>query len=361
VSQSASNPPPTNTDADYQRWLVALKQSFRQRQLKAAVAVNRELLAFYWQLGSDIVHKQSQSQWGDGFLARLSDDLINEFPQVKGFSLRNLKYIRQWVGYWQPLSQQPEFGQQLVAQLTAIPWGHNLLLVSKCQSSAEACFYLGQCQQQGWSRAVLTHQIDSQLWQRQGQAVSNFAETLPPAQSDLAQQSLKDPYVFDFLTLTADYNERELEQSLTQHITQFLLELGAGFAYVGKQVPLQVGDQDFYLDLLFYHTRLHCYVVVELKVTDFKPEYAGKLNFYINAVDGQIKTDHDQPTIGLLLCQTKDKLIAEYALKGISTPIGVSEYQLQHALPPELESQLPSIEQIERELGPELAAKGDKP
>lgn len=347
------------SNADYQQWLTDLKQAFRQRQLKAAVAVNTELLSFYWQLGQDILQKQQNSQWGDGFLNQLSQDLSTEFPEVKGFSLRNLKYIRQWVSFW---NREGEIGQQAVAQFCQIPWGHNLVLISKCNSLDEARYYVNAIQQQGWSRNVLVHQVESQLWQREGQSISNFEETLPAVQSDLAQQTLKDPYVFDFLNLTSDYNERELENALTQHISQFLLELGAGFAYVGKQVPVAVGDKDFYIDLLFYHVRLHCYVVIELKTGDFKPEYAGKLNFYINAVDGEIKTEQDKPTIGLLLCRSKDKLIAEYALKGIDTPMGISEYQLTQAIPAELQDKLPSIEQIERELAEELnKMEGDKP
>jgi len=234
--------------------------------------------------------------------------------------------------------------------LFLIPWGHNLKIISKSQSIEEALFYVKNTIKYGWSRAVLTHQIDSKLWQRKGKAISNFSKTLPATQSDLAQQTLKDPYVFDFLNLTNEYNERALEQGLVQHITQFLLELGAGFAYIGKQVPLQVGKRNFFLDLLFYHTQLHCYVVIELKTTDFEPEHAGKLNFYIKAVDEQLRKKGDQPTIGILLCKEKDKLVAEYALSDINKPIGVSEYQLTQSLPENLKSSLPSIDQIEAEL-----------
>lgn len=244
--------------------------------------------------------------------------------------------------------------KQAVAQLIQIPWGHNLVIISKANSQQEALYYIAVTQKHGWSRSVLIHQIESGLYQREGQAISNFDQTLPSEQSDLVQQSLKDPYLFDFLTLTQDYNERELEQGLVKHITQFLLELGAGFAYMGKQVPITVGDSDFYLDLLFYHTQLHCYVVIELKATAFAPEHAGKLNFYLNAVDAQLKQAGDQPTIGLLLCKNKDKLIAEYALKGIDKPIGVSEYQLTQALPDNLKPSLPSIEELEAELAKEI-------
>lgn len=341
-------------DEAYRGWLSALKQRFMQTRIQAAVRVNQELLQFYWQLGEQIIEKQQSAQWGEGFLAQLSLDLSKAFPDIKGFSKRNLELIRQWYRYW---SQDPAIAQQAVAQITAIPWGHNQVIINKCQSTEEALFYLAGIPKHGWSRNVLVHQIESGLYQREGKAISNFEQTLPPLQSDLAQQSLKDPYVFDFLSLTDNYNERELEKGLVKHITQFLLELGAGFAYMGQQVPIAVGDRDFYLDLLFYHTQLHCYVVIELKTTDFEPEYAGKLNFYINAVDAQLKKDSDQATIGLLLCRKKDKLIAEYALNGINTPIGVSEYQLTQALPDNLKSSLPSIEEIEAELAGEL--RGD--
>jgi len=248
----------------------------------------------------------------------------------------------------------PAIGQQAVAQLVQIPWGHNLKIISKCQHSSEALYYVQKTRQHGWSRAVLTHQLESGLWQREGQAQNNFDSTLPAAQSDLARQTLKDPYVFDFLTLTQSYNEKELEQGLTDHITQFLLELGTGFAYLGKQVKLPVGQREFYLDLLFYHTQLHCYVVIELKTGSFEPEHAGKLNFYIKAVDEQLRTDGDAPTIGILLCKNKDKLVAEYALSDMQKPMGVSEYQLTQSLPENLQSTLPSIEDIEQELGGEV-------
>lgn len=340
---------------EYQQWLGSLKQAFRQRQLKAAVAVNTQLLEFYWHLGQEIVEKQQSSTWGQGFLTQLSKDLMAEFPDVKGFSKRNLEQIRRWYLFW---NSDAAIAKQAATQCLQIPWWHNIVIVTKAQSHEEALFYVAQTQQYGWSRNVLTHQMESQLWQRTGSTVTNFKQTLPAVQSDLAQQTLKDPYVFDFLSLTEDYNEHELEKELVSHISQFLLELGAGFAYIGKQVPVAVGDKDFYIDLLFYHVRLHCYVVIELKTGDFKPEYAGKLNFYINAVDGEIKTEQDQPTIGLLLCRSKDKLIAEYALKGIDTPMGISEYQLTQALPSDLEDKLPSIEQIERELALELNQRG---
>lgn len=338
---------PPHERTEYRQWLGALKTRFRQVQIKAAVAVNTELLRFYWELGADIAVRQTKHAWGSGFLENLSRDLTREFPDMKGFSRRNLERVRQWHLYW---AGEAAIATQLVAQLTAIPWGHNLTIISKCQSQAEALYYVQQTQAHGWSRAVLTHQIESGLWQREGQAISNFAQTLPAPQSDLAAQVLKDPYVFDFLSLAPEHTERELEKALLEHITQFLLELGAGFAYMGRQVPLQVGEREFFLDLLFYHARLHCYVVIELKTVDFEPEFAGKLNFYLKAVDAQLKGEHDAPTIGLLLCKSKDRLVAEYALSDIHKPLGLASYQLSHELPQALRDKLPSIEALEMEL-----------
>ncbi len=336
---------------DYRAWLGDLKARFRQVQLKAAVAVNTELLQFYWGLGADIVAKQATQAWGSGFLEKLSQDLMQEFPGMKGFSKRNLEQIRRWYSFW-PL--QPAIAKQAASQLLAIPWWHNVVIMTKCQSHTEALYYVQQSQAHGWSRAVLTHQIESGLWQREGKALTNFAQTLPPPQSDLAAQILKDPYVFDFLSLTPEHTERELERGLIDYITQFLLKLGAGFAYMGRQVPLQVGERAFFLDLLFYHARLHCYVVVELKTVDFEPEFAGKLNFYLKAVDEQLRGGHDAPTIGLLLCKSKDRLVAEYALSDIQKPLGLATYTLSHTLPEALRDKLPSIEVLETELGGEL-------
>ena len=348
---------------EYRAWLGDLKTRYRQVQLKAAVAVNTAMLQFYWELGADMVVKQKQFAWGSGFVSQLSADLMREFPEVRGFSVRNLKYIRQWHEYWvdaAPIGQQPvaQLAKQPVAQILCIPWGHNLAILAKCKQHDEALYYAQATQTYGWSRSVLVHQIESGLWQREGKAITNFEQTLPAAQSDLAVQMLKDPYKFDFLSLTKEHTERELETDLIAHTTQFLLELGAGFAYIGRQVPLQVGEREYFLDLLFYHTRLHCHVVVELKTVDFEPEFAGKLNFYIKAVDEQLRGEGDQPTIGLLLCKSKDRLVAEYALSDIQKPMGLSTYTLSHTLPEALRDKLPSIEAIERELGLD---GGDKP
>lgn len=370
---------------EYREWLKEIKQRLRQAQVKAAVQVNTALLSFYWELGADIVERQKTAQWGSGFLKQLSADLMAEFPDMKGFSHNNLQYIKRWYLFYakgvsncgtgcstigqqpvaqlagssdrelvsQPVAQKDETQkvQRIVAQLVQIPWSHNLVIISKCKDVTEALYYVTKTIEHNWSRNVLTHQIESGLYQREGKAVTNFAATLPAPQSDLAQQLIKDPYNFDFLTLTKDYNERELEKALTDHITKFLLELGAGFAYVGRQKELQVGQREFFLDLLFYHTKLHCYVVIELKTDEFEPEHAGKLNFYLKAVDEQLRGDRDEPTIGILLCKTRDRVVVEYALSDIYKPMGVSEYQLTRALPDNLKPSLPSIEELEAEFG----------
>jgi len=372
------------TDKEYQQWLADIKEKARKTQIKAAVKVNTELLNFYWELGTDILEKQANAKWGDGFLLQLSKDLMSEFPDMKGFSKRNLELIRQWYLFYsqdsrtdqiakQPVSQlrmeqkiqQPveqitqrtalqlsadRVVQPAIPQITQIPWGHNIAIISKCKNIEEALYYVQNTMIHNWSRSVLVHQIENGLYKREGKSVNNFALTLPKAHSDLAIQTLKDPYIFDFLSMTNDYNERELENALVVHVTQFLLELGAGFAYLGKQVPLQVGEREFFIDLLFYHTKLRCYVVIELKTSDFEPEHAGKLNFYLKAVDSLLRTEQDKPTIGILICKKKDKVVVEYALSDIHKPIGVSEYQLTQSLPKKLKSSLPSIEQIEKEL-----------
>lgn len=340
-------------NTDYIKWISSLKVKFKQAQLKAATKVNSTLLNFYWELGEEIVSKQKDTTWGSNFIPQLSRDLQKEFPDIKGFSERNIKYMRQLILFYIPKSSK---GQQLVAQNTKqlvsqIPWGQNIVILTKCKNLDEALFYVSETIENGWSRAVLTHQIESNLWKRQGKAITNFTERMPKVDSDLANQIIKDPYDFEFLTLTKDFKEKELEKGLVTHITQFLLELGSGFAFVGKQVPLTVGNKDFYIDLLFYHIKLRCYVVIELKAVDFEPEFAGKLNFYLNVVDGELKHKDDNPTIGMLLCKGKDKMVVEYALKNIDSPIGVSEYQITESLPKEFQSALPTVEQIEAEFG----------
>lgn len=299
-------------DNEYLELIKNLKEKIYNVQIKVFINANKELLTFYWELGKTIIEKQKKSSWGDGFLNQLSKDLIEEFPDMKGFSERNLKYIRQWYSFY---NKDIPIGQQAVAQLEKeavtpfiqIPWGHNIVIISKCKNIDEAIYYVKNTLNYGWSRSVLINQIESNLYNREGKAITNFSEVLPKIQSDLAKQTLKDPYIFDFLSLTKDYNELELENELINHISKFLLELGAGFAYIGKQIHIEVGERDFFIDLLFYHTNLHCYVVIELKTVEFEPEHAGKLNFYIKAVDKKYRKELDNPTIGILLCKSKNK------------------------------------------------------
>lgn len=331
------------TSADYQVWLKNLKIQIQSAQQRAALAVNQELLKLYWQIGNDILQRQQQQGWGSKIIDQLAQDLRQAFPELKGFSARNLKYMRRFAETW----QDSEIVQQPAAQL---PWFHICTVMDKLKTGSERQWYMQKAVEYGWSRNVLVHQIESRLLERQGNAATNFAQTLPSPQSELAQQTLKDPYIFDFLSIGADAHERDIEQALTQHISQFLLELGAGFAFVGKQVHLEVGEQDFYLDLLFYHLKLRCYLVIELKAGDFTPSHIGQLSFYLSAVDEHFKTEHDAPTIGLLLCKNRNKVIAEYALRDNSKPIGVAEYQISQSLPPNFEDKLPSIERIEQEL-----------
>ncbi|MBL4774913.1 MAG: DUF1016 family protein [Mariprofundus sp.] len=340
-------------DHDYKLFIHALKEQVQSSQIKASISVNRELLNLYWLIGSNIVEKQKKATWGSGFIKQVSHDLQQEFPDMKGFSARNLERMRKWYLYW---GKDESIASQVVSQLDSapifqIPWGQNLVIIAKSDDQHEAIFYVQKTIENNWSRAVLTHQIESSLYQRQGKGMHNFTTSLPKPHSDLAIQTLKDPYCFDFLTMREAYDERELEAALVDNIMAFLLELGAGFAFVGKQYKLAIGDKDFYIDLLFYHIKLHCYVVVELKTGAFKPEFAGKLNFYISAVDDLLASKQDQPTIGILICKSSHQTIVEYALKDVHKPMGVSEYELTRHIPENLKSSLPSIEDIEAELG----------
>lgn len=333
----------TEPPEGYAEWLVSLKNRIHVTQQRATLAVNAELLSLYWQIGSDILARQAAQGWGAKVIDRLSHDLREAFPDMKGFSPRNLKYMRAFAQAW----TDPEFVQEVLAQL---PWYHHLALLEKLDGLDERRWYVEQALAHNWSRNVLVMQIESRLLERQGQAVTNFAHALPAPQSDLARESLKDPYRLDFLGLGEEALEREIEKALVEHVTDFLLELGAGFAFVGRQVHLEVGGEDFYLDLLFYHLSLRCYVVIELKAGEFKPEHLGQLGFYLTAVDMQVKDAADGPTIGLLLCKSKNKVVAEYALHDNAKPLGIAEYQLVQALPEQLLTSLPTVEQIEREL-----------
>lgn len=340
-------------DKEYKKFLVELKEKVKNSQLKAAVKVNYELLNLYWELGKKITEKQKEYSWGDSFISNLSNDLKKEFPDMKGFSVQNLKNIRYWYLFYaeyliglQPVSQL----KKIENKIKSIPWGHNQRIMYKCKNVREAIFYVEKTIENGWSRTILEHQIDSKLYERLGSAISNFDSRLPKVQSELAKQTIKDPYNFDFLTLRDKYDERELEDALVKQITSFLLELGTGFSYIGRQVHLKVGDSDFYIDLLFYHVKLHCYVVVELKTEKFKPDFAGQLNFYVTAVNRDLKSQEDNQTIGILICKDKDNVVAEYSLANISQPIGISKYEISKLLEKEYKSSLPSIEEIEQSI-----------
>jgi predicted nuclease of restriction endonuclease-like (RecB) superfamily len=364
----------TGLPGDYDDFLESLKGRVRQAQTKAALSVNRELIQLYWDIGSQIAVRQEQEGWGKSVVDRLAADIQRAFPGIQGFSPLNVWRMRAFFLAYQDvpvnLSQAAtETGKPILSQavtnlpgggpphpVSEIPWGHNQLLLFKLKNPAERLWYAAKTLEHGWSRAVLTVQIESDLYRRQGKAISNFAATLPPLQSDLAQQSLKDPYLFDFLTLHEDAAERDLEVGLIDHIQKFLLELGAGFAFVGRQVPLSVGEDDDYLDLLFYHLKLRCFIVIDLKMKKFTPEDAGKMNYYLSAVDSLMKHSADAPSMGLILCKTRDRVRAEYALRDIVKPIGVAEWQtkLLQSLPEPLKGSLPTIEEIEAEFQRDL-------
>ena len=339
--------PPTaeliSTSKSYQDLLARLKGQIRTAQVRAAVAVNQELVLLYWGIGKEILTRQRDEGWGAKVIDQLAKDLRHSFPEMQGFSPRNLKYMRALAEAW----PDEAIVQQLAAQL---PWFHNCVLLDKVKDTAERLWYIRQSIENGWSRNVLVLQIESGLYRRQGKAITNFHATLPQPQSDLAQQLLKDPFNFDFLTLTTEAQERDLERGLLAHLRQFLIELGVGFAFVGSQVPLEVGGEDFKLDLLFYHLRLRCFVVIVLKMGAFKPEYAGKLNFYLSAVDDLLRHADDKPSIGLILCKAKSGIVAEYALRDIGKPLGISGFTHLEKLPELLKGTLPTIEEIEAEL-----------
>jgi predicted nuclease of restriction endonuclease-like (RecB) superfamily len=310
--------------------------------------VNSALIEFYWDLGRMIAEKESI--WGSKLIEQISRDLKGEFPEIQGLSTSNLKYCKRFFLYYESsIGQQPvdQFSNYLVAQ---IPWGHNILIFSKAKGINEANFYIEKTIENSWSRDTLGLQIKSGLFNRIGKSITNFKSTLPEPLSDLAQQTLKDPYVFDFMTMSKPFHEKDIEKQLMQHITKFLLELGKGFAFVGQQYHLEIAENDYYIDLLFYHIKLKCYVVIELKKTKFIPEYAGKLNFYLSAVDTLLKAEEDKPTIGIILCRDKNNIQAEFALRDINKPMGISEFNFTEILPEELKSSLPTIEEIEREL-----------
>jgi len=362
---------------EYKTWLADLKKRIRSSQIKAALRTNDAMIELYWSIGADIVERQAEAKWGSGVIPRLSEDLKKEFPNVSGFSVTNLKYMKQFYLFYVntvPISQQvvdqlenvatSVISQQVVGQLVLvdesagirpqacimIPWGHNIRIFTSAKSLEEAMFYMQQTIAGNWGRAELAKQIKENLYLKRGKAPNNFELLLPEPQSDLAAEITKDPYNFDFTGLTGTYIETELEDALTNNVTQFLIELGKGFAYVGRQIKLKVGRKTFKLDLLFYHTVLHCYIVVDLKTGDFDPKDVGQVGLYISAVNHQLKTETDNSTIGLLICKSKDNTVARYALESSSQPIGVSEYEIANAVPEEYKSSLPTIEEIEGEL-----------
>lgn len=385
--------PPNADDVpiSYGQLLEDLKTRIRAAQVKAALSVNRELIALYWHIGKSIVERQRAEGWGKAVVERLADDLGREFPGLSGFSAANIWRMRAFYLAWtdeilaqlvqelqqkkraQPVRENDEANlQQPVGELettilkhpvSEIPWGHNIVLLQKLKDPAVRLWYARQTIENGWSRAMLTHWIESDLFKRQGKAITNFKSALPAPQSDLAAQIIRDPYNFDFLTLRTDAAERDLEHGLLDHIRKFLLELGAGFAFVGTQVHLEVDSEDFYLDLLFYHLHLRCYVVIDLKTQSFKPEHAGKMNFYLSAVDDLLRHHDDKPSIGLILCKTRSRVIAEYALRDLAKPVGVSRYKtkLVEALPDNLKGQLPTVEQIQAQLADPQAPPASKP
>ena len=377
-----------NMDSEYKKWVEALSRRFKQSQIKAAVKVNREMLAFYWSLGKDIVEMKAESRWGSKLIDALSADLRAELPMVKGFSATNLRYVKRFYALYVPLFQaqvvtenvfeiegtfptfaklpqvgeklesaqkiSPQVGEKIESSLIfSIPWGHHKLIIDRCgkeENLDKAIFYVRQTVQNNWSRAMLLNFLDTDLYEQQGKAITNFKATLPPETSELAQELTKDPYSFDFLTLTTGYREKELKDALMDNITKFLLELGKGFAFVGREYRLMVGNTEQFIDMLFYNITLHAYVVIEVKVAEFEPRDIGQVTTYVAAVDGILRGENDAPTIGLLICKTKDDVLAKYATTGIQLPVGVSEYEFAKLLPENFKSTLPTIEEIENEL-----------
>lgn len=353
-------------DGDYAEWIRNLSLRFKQSQIKAAIKVNSEMLRFYFSLGADIVNKKAESRWGDGFFKNLSKDLQNELPGVRGFSETNLRYSKYfYLLYNQTLTIHPQVGDKFYNQdfiispqigdqldIFQIPWSHHKYIIDKCKKDTDkALFYVRKTLENNWSRNVLLNFLDTGLYERQGKAISNFKSTLPEVNGDLAQQLIKDPYCFDFARLTERYNEKELKDALIKNIENFLIELGNGFAYMGREYRIEVGYTEMFADMLFYNTHLHCYVVIEIKTKKFEPSFLGQLSGYVSCANHILKRDGDNPTVGLLICKDKDEVMAHYALEGYNNPLGVSEYELSKLFPKDFRSTLPSIEEIEKELG----------
>jgi len=341
-----------NTDKEYFDWVKDVIVRYRRGQIKAAVKVNQELLSFYWDLGRDIVEMKADSKWGEGFYKNLSADLCAKLPDVKGFSETSLKYLKYFYStYNQILIIRPQLVDELKASIFSIPWGHHRILLDKFRNNPEkALFFIRKTREQNWSRAVLLNFIDTDLYERSGKAVSNFTETLPATQSDLAQELTKDPYNFNFLTLDKKYNEKDLKDALVDNVSKFLIEMGKGFAYMGREYRLLVGSTEQFLDLLFYNTIAHCYVVVEVKTSKFEASFLGQLSAYVSCANHLLKRDGDNPTIGLLICKSKDNVFAQYSLEGYNQPLDISGFEGVNLLPEDYKHSLPSIEDIENEL-----------
>lgn len=356
---------PIRFDAEYNQWIAKVSQRFRRYQIKAAASVNQTMLAFYWSLGKDIASLHAESKRGTSFFDTLSKDLQSQIPDVKSFSASNLRYMKRFYEMFSGTARNlPQVGEDLdnepaieanlpqpVEDLSCLPWGHVKLLIDKCHTNpAKARFYARQSIENNWSRAMLTNFLDTDLYERQGKAITNFSQRLPSAQSELARELTKDPYNFDFLTIRKDYDEKELKDALMSSLQRFLLELGTGFAFVGREYRIVIGHTEVWLDMLFYNILLHCYVVVEVKVSDFDPRDIGQLGTYVSAVDHILKREADNPTIGLLICKTKDKILAQYALDGSANPLGISEYKLSKVFMDDFKGTMPTIEEIERGL-----------
>ncbi len=341
--------------SDFGNWIIDLKSKIHEAQRKIAFSINSQLIELYWYIGKSIAEKQEKANWGTNFIEKVAIELKHEFPHVNGFSRRNLYAMCQWYKFY---SQKYQFVPQPVAQ---IPWSHNRLIISKVKNLEEAEFYCLKTIENAWDRDTLEIQITNNLFKKKGKVIHNFENTLPTPQSKLVEQTLKDPYSFDFLGLEEDALEKAIEDELTKHITEFLLELGKGFAFLGRQFKIEVSENDYFIDMLFYHVDLRCFVVIELKSGKFKPEYVGKLNFYLSAVDSQLKKTDDNPSIGILLCKSKDRIEVEYSLRDINKPMGISEYRLTDAIPENFKTKLPSIEEIEIELESKIEKNRIKP
>ena len=335
------------TTTEFKKWVKNLSLKYRQSQIKASIKVNSEMLSFYYNLGKEISESSYKSSYGNKFFDTLSKELTTILPNVSGFSPQNLRYIEKFYSLYSSTIQK---FPQLVGELFSIPWGHHRTIIDKCKTTDEALFFVKKTLENNWSRSVLSNFLETNLYKRNGKAITNFKDQLPDVNGELTQQITKDPYIFDFLSITEDYNEKELKNALIENLQKFLIELGTGFAYMGKEYRIKIGNTDEYLDLLFYNTQIHAYVVVEVKTTDFKPGDIGQLGTYVVAVDHLLKTDKDEKTIGLLVCKSKDDILARYALESSTKPLGISSYELSKIIPKNLKSSLPSIEDLESKL-----------